>query len=64
METKVINTKDLTSECWLIQVWGLKACETCEYSGTKECGGAEIRQNLITNGKHGKITETGLPNQA
>ena len=46
VESKTINQGDLTSECWLVQFHGLKACETCEVRGTKECGGQRIRKTL------------------
>jgi hypothetical protein len=40
-----INQTHLTSDCWLIQFHGLRACTTCECRrGTKnhkECGGGE-----------------------
>lgn len=61
MKTKTISTKNLTSECWLIQFWGLEACKDCEAKNTSECGGQKIREDLMTKGKHGKVTKTGLP---
>jgi hypothetical protein len=61
METKVINVKDLTAACWLVQFWGLEACEKCEIKDTPECGGQEIRKGLLEKGQHGKVTVTGLP---
>lgn len=64
LKTKTINASDLTSDCWLIQFWGLEACEDCELSGTAECGGKEIRISLIMTGEYGKITESGLPDQS
>ena len=63
MEVKVINTKDLTAECWLVQFWGLEACEKCEAKDTPECGGQRIRKDLLTTGRHGEITVTGLPDK-
>lgn len=47
-EVKVIKQSILSSECWLIQMSGLKACERCEYKNKKECGGKEIRQRLLS----------------
>ena len=41
-ETKVINQSLLTSDCWLIQIEGRKACDICEYKNTDECGGGDI----------------------
>ena len=63
MKTKVINAKDLTSDCWMIQFTGLEACKNCEFKNTPECGGQEIRKDLLTKGQHGKVTVTGLPNK-
>jgi hypothetical protein len=42
--TRSINQKDLSGECWNIQVWGPDKCETCEFKGTPECGGQNIRR--------------------
>jgi hypothetical protein len=47
MEARSIPQKHLTSECWLIQFQGLKACETCPAKGTPECGGKNIRKKLM-----------------
>ena len=46
-ETKEIDQSKLTSECWLIQFNGLKACQTCEFINTAECGGKNIRKTLL-----------------
>jgi hypothetical protein len=46
MKVKIINKKDLTSDCWLIQFEGLEACKTCEFRNTKECGGKNIIKKL------------------
>lgn len=63
--TKRINQKDLTSDCWMVQVWGLPYCsgfgdpvDACEYLDTEECGGERIRK-LILKGEYPK---NGLPN--
>ena len=48
MEIKTINQSHLSSECWLIQFSGLKACKTCEAKNTDECGG----KNIIKTGKN------------
>ena len=57
---KGINQKDLTSDCWMVQVWGLPYCSgfgdpvnTCEYLETDECSGERIRK-LIQKGKYPK----------
>ena len=44
VEIKEINQNELTSECWLVQFQGFKACETCEVKDTEECGGSNIRK--------------------
>lgn len=44
MKTKTINQSHLSSECWLVQFWGLEQCETCEAKDTPDCGGQEIRR--------------------
>jgi len=41
-----IDQSKLTSDCWLIQFKGLKACENCEAKDTDECGGKDIRKSL------------------
>jgi len=54
---KTIKQTDLTSECWSIQIWGITACQTCEFLDTDECGGKRIRK-LINDGKYSR---GGLP---
>ena len=44
VEVRSIMQSDLTEECWLVQVWGLKKCQTCPTRNTAECGGKEIRK--------------------
>jgi len=39
---KTIHQGNLTSECWLIQMWGKGRCDTCEARGTDDCGGKKI----------------------
>ena len=41
-----INQNELTSDCWLIQIRGLKACEECNLKNTEDCGGQEIIKKL------------------
>lgn len=41
-----VKQKNLTSECWFVQMWGLDQCETCEVKDTPDCGGKEIRETL------------------
>lgn len=40
---RTIRQDRLTSECWIVQMWGLKYCDTCEFKDTDECGGKNIR---------------------
>lgn len=62
--TKRIYQKDLTSDCWMVQVWGIDYCSgfgeaenQCEYLGTGECGGERIRKLILA----GKYPKDGLP---
>jgi hypothetical protein len=64
VKTKRIYQKDLTSDCWLVQVWGLDYCsgygnpaDACEYLGKKDCGGQNIRKMMLA----GKYPRDGLP---
>jgi len=61
MKSKTILQSGLTSECWLIQFWGLEACQDCEYVDTQECGGQQIREDLLETGQHGQVNVDGLP---
>jgi len=54
-----IPQSELTAECWLVQMAGLERCETCEFAGTDECGGLDIR----TTGKNQKGFEVPLGEQ-
>jgi hypothetical protein len=44
---KKINQGSLTSECWLIQMSGLTACNSCPVVNTEDCGGERIRKKLL-----------------
>jgi hypothetical protein len=45
---KVIKQSDLTSDCWLIQMFdGLNACDSCEARDTEDCGGGDTLARLI-----------------
>ena len=59
MKVKTVKQSDLSSECFIIQMWGLSACETCQFLNTKDCGGKEIRKTKM-NEKGKKIKEDGL----
>lgn len=48
----------------MVQVWGLAYCSghgdpenACEYLGTEECGGQNIRKMILA----GKYSKNGLP---
>ena len=43
-QTRTVNQGNLTGECWLVQIWGIERCKTCEFHNTTECGGKNIRQ--------------------
>jgi hypothetical protein len=45
MISRTVSQKNLTSECWLVQIWGEKSCQTCEFKGKRECGGKKIRKS-------------------
>jgi len=61
-KVKVIPVSELTRDCWLIQFWGLPACRTCDSYQTKECGGENIRKNLLGGNGHGRVDPmNGLP---
>jgi len=42
MKIKTIHQANLTAECWLVQIWGLEECNTCEFKDTPDCGGQQI----------------------
>ena len=43
----IMNSKDLDSTCWSVQFWGVAYCRTCEFLGTKDCGGSrEVKDYL------------------
>jgi len=39
-----VRQSNLSAECMMVQVWGLDHCKTCEYKGTAQCGGQNIRK--------------------
>lgn len=57
VKTKVVNQSKLTSDCWLVQFWGLSACNRCELEGKDGCGGKAILKKI----KAGKYSSEGLP---
>ena len=58
-KVKVIPVSELTSDCWLIQFWGLSACGTCDSYQTTECGGESIRKSIFAG--NGRVGIDGLP---
>lgn len=54
-ESREVNQNDISSECWHVQFQGLKACESCEYRDSDECGGKEIRETGGWNEKGKKV---------
>lgn len=66
-KSKTIRQKDLTSDCWMVQVWGIGYCSgngdpntACEYLNTKECGGKRIRKLML----EGEYPREGLPDSS
>jgi hypothetical protein len=57
VEVIEVDQKNLSSECWLIQFQGLRACDNCDLKNTDDCGGQNIRKTL-QNDKGIKITKT------
>ena len=57
VKAKRIYQKDLTSDCWPVQFWGLPHCRTCDYLASEDCGGQGIRKNILT----GNYPLNGLP---
>jgi len=62
--TKRIHQRDLTPDCWSVQVWGLPYCsgfgdygQMCEFLATEDCGGRNIRKRILA----GKYPLNGLP---
>lgn len=45
-ESRVINQRSLTSDCWSVQFEGLAACKECAYRNTKHCGGGETLKRI------------------
>jgi len=43
-KVRTVSQSNLTGECWTVQFSGLKACDTCEYKDTEDCGGQNIRK--------------------
>lgn len=63
MRAKFIYQKDLTPDCWRVQVWGLPYCsgfgdykDMCYFLATNECEGQSIRKKILT----GQFPKDGL----
>lgn len=50
-EQRIIEQSEMTADCWLIQIEGLKACEGCVAKGSDECGGGQTLIRLRRAGK-------------
>lgn len=50
MRVRIIHSKNLSTECWLVQAWGLEYCQKCCRKNSKKCGGKRIietGQNIL-----------------
>jgi len=47
---KIMKQSELTStsDCWIIQMFGIERCETCEFLNTSDCGGEKIREDILS----------------
>ncbi len=57
VEVIEVDQANLSSECWLVQFQGLRACESCDFKNTGDCGGKNIIKSL-QNDKGFKVTKT------
>jgi len=57
VKVKLIYQKDLTSDCWPVQFWGLSHCRSCDNLASDECGGQSIRKKILA----GRYPLNGLP---
>lgn len=39
---KMVDQKQMSGECFYIQVWGPDYCKDCDYQDHDECGGWDI----------------------
>lgn len=56
-KVRTVKQSNLSGECWLVQMWGLDHCNTCEVKGTADCGG----QNIRKSGKNEKGLDVPVP---
>lgn len=54
-ESRVFEQTDLSSECFHVQMQGLKACGGCELRDTDDCGGEQIRETGGWNERGKKV---------
>ena len=45
-EQQEMDQVSLLNDCWAIQFEGLRACETCEFRKTEDCGGGATLKRL------------------
>lgn len=56
---RMVRQSDLTADCWLIQLFGVEQCDTCDVRGTPDCGGGETAKRLWA--EHGRCQGCGFP---
>ena len=57
MKAKVIMQLGLTPECFMVQLWGIEACNGCGARNKKTCGG----KNILAKIEAGTFPKDGLP---
>lgn len=57
MKVRLVDFSKLTSDCWIVQLDGLRACDNCEFVDTDECGGKNIREYLLDNDEEEDLLE-------
>lgn len=60
MKTYTVKQRELTSDCWLIQIQGIEACKECDYWGTRDCDGKKILAQIAI----GDYPESGIGKEA
>ena len=45
MKVRVIHFQNLSTECWMVQGWGLKYCQTCKSQRYKELWREKDKRN-------------------
>lgn len=49
VETHQLKQSEMTSDCWLVQFRGLKACCNCDFYKSENCGGGETLTRILLN---------------